>query len=1257
MKGKLIKLMMVAMMLVTVLGLATSLVTVSTTAVSAATDKWSRMDLPTTLNYQMLPDSNIWDLTAAADGTLFALVEDTTGLVNVGLGAGAIMTWDGLRWAVYPAYSDIAVFKSTDGGYEWSLMWHVPSSETGAPIAVVPQPGYANGDSAKDVVFVAMGSRYITGVGGGAANYAGGLSEGNIYRSMDGAANFTRVTPRCPAVTLAPFGVPNTGGTITSMDVAENPMSPGTYMAIVGVSSLRTSTGGPTGCGEGVYTWNQNNTMVWLDLQISNAIVGPLLPPAPGTMPAGNGLDVLQVMASRNFTTDGLIAATANDILIGDPANLASPLVTVIGLYVCFYDANDGIWGGDIDSPTNATRIAGTVPTWVAEEAGAAAMDTGTDFNNVTSAYVFVGLDGCATPANNDLWRVRGLATVTGPSNTLACNVAAITLGLGRISDVMINSDVSNPQTAAYVGCEFPVTQAQQLNVYNLLNWPGPVPSFKPTSGAWPVFITDMAGIVMAAGGGDGVTTSGVHKAAVTTRGLVYNGVGLMDDIAVSENIPGLLSAATWAYGYGTWCLAEAVSEEVSPTYETDGLIYVGTYSDWGFDQGAAMGSLSLWRLTDGNWERVMYEGIILPDLMTFAGKAMLLNAGAMTFVNTWTWWPRVVPQFSTDQTMFLMGGRWDITLGPAGYREMIWTSPDKGNDWRRLPQMPIGALNWGLPGAGLVESGWWVQDSNTLFVGDDAGWIYKTTNRGASWTDGALTGVGLEIDMIRTSPIYSETGTAGTDKCLIVGTYDQAGFTDEVWLSQDGAIKDLENIGDEIYSSPIAWGVPPIGGTVVNFDMNWATNKIVYAAGGGWLDRWEMVGPGAGGTGDLNRIDYTDVCVVRTTVDLADPSASTWEDQWVADDYSSISPKPQVLTGMIPGTSVYRTVTPSALQIGADGTVYVTFSVWDSSYNNGTAGPFGGGDNPSPNGGGRYTMGGVLRCLDGTLHTTEWEVCQDGRGTWDGLWLNRAVVGNTHLISLTWDWKEWRFKLAFWEDTLSGAGPAPVSPLANATGVGALVADTSVNVPLSWQAKGGASQYQWQVSEDSAFTAANTKSGTTSDLTVTVLDLKPATTYFWRSRALEPMLGRWNTAQQFTTVIGGETGAPKLITPEIGATISDETPLFTWSGVASASNYQIQVATSPTFGAADIVIDEELGNVNAYEADKELVNGTYYWQVKGTNATTDTETPWSALGSFTLDTEAGGQGTPVWVWVLIVLGVLLGIVVLVLILRTRRPV
>ena len=1116
---------------------------------------------------------------------------------------------------------------------------------------------------------------------------AGGLGTGDIYRSQDAGRNFTRVTPRCPGVTTY-----SGGGTITSLDVAEDMNIAGTYMAIVGISSL--GLGGnpdPTvSRGEGVYTWNEFNVPIWQDKMICNAIqfVSGGIEPLPGTMPAGNGLDVLAVLASPNYKTDGQIVAVVNDIKTSDSSGMG------YGVYTCFWDGKDGAWGGDVDSPTNAITITSLYPPtattpWINIVSRGAAIAVGADYS-ASSANVFVSLYGTeaapsfVTPTYvaDDVYRVRGLSTVTGPSR-----VSRLNLGRFWPDDLVIPG---NADTALYAGCEFPIGQAQVFKCENATLWGSWTPSFKPPSGASPVLVAANTGNLWAAGGsdrsaddGERITTSGgVHKMVDTpTRGPVYNGVGLLDDIAVSEDIPGYSGGLMGSYA-GTWCLTEAVSEEVSPTYETDGLIYVGVMSDW-----ATIGhvgsnitppenlvpGLSLWRLTNGKWERIMYAGVSRPyaygsDYETFQGMEMKTNSDTSRFVDGLTWVPKVVPQFSTDGSMFLLGGLCDRAMLsgtgiPSSYQEMLWYSPDKGDAWSRVPQMPIGA--YPINSAGLSESGWCVQDSNTLFLGDMTGVIYKTTTRGASWTEGAITGTGLEISQIVTSPIYSETGAAGTDKCLLVGTYDGEAGYDEVWLSQDGAIKDLENIGDEIYTDP-TWINPSgnqfepdgynIGGTVVAFDKNWATNKVVYAAGRGWMDSWELVGTGSGGTQDLNRLSYSDASVVRTTVDLADPSASTWDTLYGANDWNSVAPKPQALPAMGIGDSIFRLISPTAIEIGPDGTVYVTYSIWDSSYN-GDGSPFSG-DAQSPKFGfGRFTYAGILRCLDGTLKTTEWQTLRDGLGQWDGLYLNRAVLGNTHLISLTFDWKEWRFKLAFWEDTLSGAGPAPVSPLANAQGVGALVSDTSVNVPLSWQAKGGASQYQWQVSEDSAFTAANTKSGTTSDLTVTVLGLKPATTYYWRSRAIEPMLCRWSTAQQFTTVIGGETGAPKLITPEIGATITDKSPLFTWSGVASASNYQIQVATSPTFAAADIVIDKTLGNVQAYEADKDLVNGTYYWQIKGTNATTDTETPWSGLGSFTLDTSAGGAGTPVWVWVLIVLGVLLGIIVLVLILRTRRPV
>jgi hypothetical protein len=452
------------------------------------------------------------------------------------------------------------------------------------------------------------------------------------------------------------------------------------------------------------------------------------------------------------------------------------------------------------------------------------------------------------------------------------------------------------------------------------------------------------------------------------------------------------------------------------------------------------------------------------------------------------------------------------------------------------------------------------------------------------------------------------------------------------------------------------------LGHTVVNFDKSWATNRIVYAASTGYVDQWELVGTGST---QLTRTAYSDEAVVRTVVDIVDPSAATWEHMWDAQDWlaNTLHPQPLPLMTEMQGLpaypKVYRLVSPSAIEIGPDGTVYVSFAFADMSYNTPADNPtpkwIAGGPAPLPTTiGGRFTLGGVLRCLGGTEQNAEFELLIDGRGPWDGLWQGSVVPGSNQIISLNFDWKEWRFKLAFWEDTLSGAGPAASGPADGATGIGSLMADTSVSAPVSWQTQTGATLYEWQVSEDAAFTSP--KTGTTSGTSATVSGLQAQTTYFWRVRAIEPALGKWSTVQQFTTVPGGDTGAPKAGTPEDGSTITDNTPLFTWEKIASATNYEIQVATDPGFGAADIVIDETLGDVSAYEADKELVNGTYYWQVRGTNPATDTESPWS-FGSFTLDTEAEGAGTPVWVWVLIIVGIVLAIIVIVLILRTRRPV
>jgi hypothetical protein len=356
----------------------------------------------------------------------------------------------------------------------------------------------------------------------------------------------------------------------------------------------------------------------------------------------------------------------------------------------------------------------------------------------------------------------------------------------------------------------------------------------------------------------------------------------------------------------------------------------------------------------------------------------------------------------------------------------------------------------------------------------------------------------------------------------------------------------------------------------------------------------------------------------------------------------------------MMPTWITFRYALISDLQIGADGTMYLPFAIYDFSRNFNPMVPFTHLEKaPSPHGPGRFTAGGVLRCLDGTQYTPDWDAISQGLGEWDGLFLNRAPVGDSNtLISLSWDFQEWRWKLAIYDDTLATKG-SPTAPTADSNGVGSLIGN-EVNVDLEW-ADLDATVYEWQVDDDSGFVAPVIASDTTSDPLATVTGLEPGVKYWWRVRALEPALSRWSDAQSFTTTSVAEIVAPTLIAPEAGEYILDTTPMFQWSAVGWADRYQIQVATDSGFGLSAMVIDEELGNVQALKSPLELPYETYYWHVKAMSDTSETE--WSATGVFTIVKEMPGGGTAYWVWICVALAVVMLILITVLIVKHRLAV
>ena len=100
---------------------------------------------------------------------------------------------------------------------------------------------------------------------------------------------------------------------------------------------------------------------------------------------------------------------------------------------------------------------------------------------------------------------------------------------------------------------------------------------------------------------------------------------------------------------------------------------------------------------------------------------------------------------------------------------------------------------------------------------------------------------------------------------------------------------------------------------------------------------------------------------------------------------------------------------------------------------------------------------------------------------------------------------------------------------------------------------------------------------------------------------------------------MGGNNVAPLLTLPAAGATTSLK-PVFQWGTIASASKYDLLVATDAAF--RDIVIEKTGDNAlpgNAWESDISLnKSANYYWKVRA--CSTNSFSDWSAVSVFTKD-------------------------------------
>ena len=258
---------------------------------------------------------------------------------------------------------------------------------------------------------------------------------------------------------------------------------------------------------------------------------------------------------------------------------------------------------------------------------------------------------------------------------------------------------------------------------------------------------------------------------------------------------------------------------------------------------------------------------------------------------------------------------------------------------------------------------------------------------------------------------------------------------------------------------------------------------------------------------------------------------------------------------------------------------------------------------------------GGMERCLDPTYSLGP-AFQTVTRGLSDGAKLSGLWCHGNHLWSVDTNLN----RLLTYHDSLASSA-TPLSPTDNAGGIGTLINHTITNVNVDWEAESGATEYDWQLDVDNDFSSVPTGfEGTTEASTVRLPTLEPGTTYYWRVRVKEPVLSPWSPKWSFTTCLDTDTNNIKLESPEAGETGVPARPLFQWSAVPEAINYELLLSSDIQF--SNLIINRT-GDFSlpatAWQANLDLNPGTtYYWKVRAISS--DTKSAWSATGSFTTE-------------------------------------
>jgi photosystem II stability/assembly factor-like uncharacterized protein len=593
------------------------------------------------------------------------------------------------------------------------------------------------------------------------------------------------------------------------------------------------------------------------------------------------------------------------------------------------------------------------------------------------------------------------------------------------------------------------------------------------------------------------------------------------------------------------------------------------------------------------------------------------------------TYWERVFLNITAE-----VATEWQVHVSPDfndtncvyvgnEYFEM-WRSTDAGCSWDKLT-FPCETRP--------CISAWEVIDEDTVIAGgachsavpceDACGYVYKTTRHGARpWDKYELPDTAGCAVSFALEPGYEDPGS------ILLG--DNNG---QVFISEDGG-ETWDLVGEAIVGSVMYYPV------WVTFDPGYATNHIIYAATGKVIAR----------------------CIIDPDLDWAD---QTWEE-------------------ICSGLNV-----ADGIQVAGDTALYVTDNYRATAF--GDCGVF-------------RSLNPDAEDADDVVFEELWEGLDPGTQL-RNLWLTTDVSdeGCTEnvLWSLEWDDQACDYceragpDIWVYEDTLAQPVvlnmPVDEQKLAKTT-----------EATLSWKELCGADCYEvslyaycaecpdQKLAKDLCLECSpvdDVVCGTkvtcnydccpcTSDTCIVVKDLDPGTTYYWQVRVCQgkPRLSKWSELRSFTTAL---LPVPfvDLCSPACGSQDIILTPNFAWGAVEGATGYEVQIAPTETFTAGVIKGKTE---VNAWVCPETLEYATtYYWRVRAEKDSiysdwtycmfTTMPEPVAPTPPVTVEQVPPSPApvinippakmiTPTWIYAIIGVGAALAIVVIVLIVRTRRP-